>query len=150
MKIHELKSILEKHPSKQPRFVLPNGEYIPPHFHITEVGHISKRFIDCGGTIRELSSCALQVWLGSDKHHRLDTNKFRSILELGSGVLPSEDLDIEVEYEDCAISQFPLVQAENSQGFLDLHLDLKHTDCLAKEACGIEPSSNCCTKSGCC
>ena len=30
-----------------------NGELIPKHFHITEIGIISKKFIDCGGIVRE-------------------------------------------------------------------------------------------------
>jgi hypothetical protein len=33
-------------------FVLPNGTIIPKHFHVTEVGQITKHFIDCGGTVR--------------------------------------------------------------------------------------------------
>ena len=35
------------------RFRLPNGQLIPPHFHITEVGESIKKFIDCGNTVRE-------------------------------------------------------------------------------------------------
>jgi hypothetical protein len=31
-------------------FVLPNG-VVPQHFHVTEVGQITKNFIDCGGTL---------------------------------------------------------------------------------------------------
>ena len=29
-------------------FQLPNGSLVPNHFHVTEVGAISKKFIDCG------------------------------------------------------------------------------------------------------
>ena len=29
------------------RFQLPNGDFVPPHFHITEVGMVHKHFIDC-------------------------------------------------------------------------------------------------------
>jgi hypothetical protein len=29
-------------------FLLPNGTYVPEHFHVTEVGLITKNFIDCG------------------------------------------------------------------------------------------------------
>ena len=28
----------------------PDGAFVPPHFHITEVGKVEKHFIDCGGT----------------------------------------------------------------------------------------------------
>lgn len=29
-----------------------DGSMMPKHFHITELGQIDKRYIDCGGTIR--------------------------------------------------------------------------------------------------
>src|SRR4051812_20779768 len=47
-------------------FVLPDGDRIPAHAHITEVGRIDKRFIDCGGTIRSLANCTLQAWVAED------------------------------------------------------------------------------------
>lgn len=31
-------------------FKLENGNSVPEHFHVTEVGIITKDFIDCGGT----------------------------------------------------------------------------------------------------
>ena len=34
-------------------FILPNGNYVPEHFHVTEVGLITKHFIDCGGKVRK-------------------------------------------------------------------------------------------------
>ena len=33
-------------------FKLPNGDLVPNHFHVTEVGRVTKNFIDCGGKIR--------------------------------------------------------------------------------------------------
>lgn len=35
------------------KFQLPNGELVPEHFHVTEIGKISNQFIDCGGTVRQ-------------------------------------------------------------------------------------------------
>jgi len=35
------------------KIALPNGDFVPKHFHVTEVGCITKNFIDCGGTVRE-------------------------------------------------------------------------------------------------
>ena len=63
MKLNELKSILELHPDKFPRFILPDGDQVPAHFHLTEVGHVAKNFIDCGGTIRKTESSVLQLWV---------------------------------------------------------------------------------------
>jgi hypothetical protein len=53
MKLHELKSLLRAHPTALPRFILPGGDQIPAHFHLTEVGYVAKKFVDCGGTFRD-------------------------------------------------------------------------------------------------
>ena len=67
-------------------------------------------------------------------------------------VLPPHDLEVEIEYEGCVVSQFGVSRAEQGDGVIRFHLVDKHTDCLAKEACGLEPSG-CCgseTKAGSC
>jgi Family of unknown function (DUF6428) len=51
MKISEFKTHLNNLDSVN--FKLPNGTLVPLHFHITEVGRISKHFIDCGGDVHE-------------------------------------------------------------------------------------------------
>ena len=35
------------------KFQLPNSEFVPAHFHITEVGEITRKYIDCGGIQRQ-------------------------------------------------------------------------------------------------
>lgn len=142
MKLHELKAILQSHPARFPRFVLPDGDRVPAHFHLTEVGHVVKNFIDCGGTTRQMENCVLQLWVNdSDSDHRLDAGKFASILALGERVLPNDDLDVEVEYDDYAISQFPVVSFKVTGDKVEFMLGTKHTDCLAKEKCGIGDDS---------
>jgi hypothetical protein len=142
MKLSELKSILESQPEKFPRFILPDGDQIPAHFHLTEVGHVAKNFIDCGGTIRKTESSVLQLWVNDgDADHRLSAGKMAKILALGERVLPHDGLDVEVEYDDCAISQFPITGFENSGHHLDFAMTTKHTDCLAKEKCGVGDNS---------
>jgi hypothetical protein len=139
MNYSQLRSLLAQHPDSLPRFVLPDGESLPAHVHITEVGHVAKRFIDCGGTIRESSTCVLQAWESdNDPDHRLTAGKLASILDLASGVLPVQDLEVEVEYEACSVSQYPLVDGAVRGPELILSLVAKHTDCLAKEACGTD------------
>jgi hypothetical protein len=49
MKYEALKSLLERYPTTFPRFVLPDGGYVPAHAHVTEVGHVVRNLIDCGG-----------------------------------------------------------------------------------------------------
>ncbi|MEM7384040.1 MAG: DUF6428 family protein, partial [Verrucomicrobiota bacterium] len=66
MTFNELKQALGNHPDHSIHFRLPDGESVPVHFHITEVGHTTRKFIDCGGTIREDEKCLLQVWVADD------------------------------------------------------------------------------------
>jgi hypothetical protein len=143
MKLNELKALLESQPDKFPRFILPGGDLVPAHFHLTEVGHVEKNFIDCGGTIRKTESAVLQLWVNDgDADHRLDAGRMAKILALGTRVLPHDDLEVEVEYDDFAISQFPITGFENSGNHLDFTTKTKHTDCLAKEKCGVDDA--CC------
>lgn len=151
MTIAELKDILEKNPTKGLDFILPDNTAIPAHFHITEVGHVKKDFIDCGGTQRAVSSCVLQAWVADDEDHSLIAGKLGSILKLAGKILPSEDLPVEIEFESPYISVFPIESADSAGKTIVFQLTTKHTDCLAKEKCGIENASSCCsTEGGCC
>lgn len=149
MKLRELKSLLQQHPDHLLRLVLPDGDSIPAHFHVTEVGYVTKKFVDCGGTFREVSSCVLQTWVADDEDHRLNAGKLGFILNLAEPILPQDDLEVEVEYEDCVISQYPIGDAAVAGEHLTFALTNKHTDCLAKEACGLESAARE-GKSGCC
>ena len=60
MKLSEVKSILRS--QAQIAFQLPNGELVPRHFHVTEVGKVTKHFIDCGGTVRHQEVANFQLW----------------------------------------------------------------------------------------
>src|SRR4051812_1772190 len=121
MKLADLKSLLRSRPSALPRFTLPDGDQIPAHFHITEVGHIAKRFIDCGGTLHDTTdTCLLQTYVADDLDHRLDASTFAKILDLGKQVLPHEDLEVEVEYDCCVVAQYPIASAEVSGDFIEL------------------------------
>ncbi len=153
MTISELKVTLNLHSEKKLRFVLPDKHAIPAHFHITEVGYVSKDFIDCGGTERHASTCVLQAWVAkNDEDHSLEAGKLGKILGLASKVLPNDDLMVEVEFEAPYISQFPIGAVAVAGDALVFQLTTKHTDCLAKEQCGLEgTSSSCCSEeSGCC
>lgn len=148
MNVTEFKQHLLAHADLALAFALPDGGFVPAHFHITEVGHVEKNFIDCGGTVRSVESCLLQTWVAEDTDHRLSAGKLASIFGRAGSVLPHEDLGVEVEYEDYVISQFPVTGALAQDGQLIFTLGLKHTDCLAKELC--LPSGCCSADSGCC
>ncbi|HEY4990021.1 MAG TPA: DUF6428 family protein [Opitutaceae bacterium] len=148
MKLSLLKDLLARNAESNVGFVLPDGKAIDPDFHVTEVGHVVKNFIDCGGTARSRETCVLQVWLASnDKDHRLTAGKLAAILELAKSVVPSDDIDVEVEYEDVSTSQYPIEFVDDHSGALRFKLENRPTDCLAREACGLEP---CGEKTGCC
>jgi hypothetical protein len=151
MTLIELKDILSANPSKTMRFVLPSGERIPTDFHITEVGHVKKDFIDCGGTQRSQSACVLQAWVAAnDKDHRLVAGKLGEILGMAEKILGNKDLAVEVEYEAPLISQFSITGWSNPSSELVFILSSKHTDCLAKESCGLENSPCCSTENETC
>lgn len=139
MKLTDLKSILRSHPSAYPRFILPDGDEIPAHFHITEVGHVTKRFIDCGGALHDKTdTCLLQTYVAEDVDHRLDAGTFAKILDLGAQVLPHEEMPVEVEYDCGVVAQYPIAAAELQGERIEIRLGEKQTDCLAKEKCGID------------
>ena len=60
MKISELKARLNDVDTLV--FELPNGTTVPAHFHVTEVGLVTKHFIDCGGTVRNEKVANFQLW----------------------------------------------------------------------------------------
>ena len=150
MKLRELKSLLRAHPTAEPRFTLPTGEQIPAHFHITEVGHVTKKFVDCGGTFRANETCVLQTYVADDFEHRLVAGRFADILDLGQPILPGDDLEVEVEWDCCVISQYPIASAQPCGDRIEFQLGDKHTDCLAKEKCGCGPESEASTAPACC
>ena len=135
MKLNELKENLLKKPDANIRFLLPTGDFVPVHAHVTEVARIDKRFVDCGGTLRNDSFCRLQTWFSDDVDHRLTSGKLLKILDKAKSFLASDDLEVDVEHEVGFISQFPLEVVEFSQSEVVLRLGQRRTACLAMEKC---------------
>lgn len=152
MKASLLLKTLRNHPEHHLRFVLPDGGFIPIHAHITEVGRVDKTFLDCGATVRKVSTLCLQSWVADDVDHRLPAAKLADIINRAAPILGDEDLDVEIEYEEGFISQFPIESAKQQGDLIVFTLGSKHTDCLAKEICLPKPqeSSSCCSGTGCC
>ncbi len=130
MKISEMKAALNGLAAV--RFRLPDGTALPAHFHVTEVGRVSKHFIDCGGVERRETVANFQLWEAGDYDHRLAPQKFLHILQLSEKLLGSQDLAIEVEYQQATIGKFGLAFDGT-----DFQLTAKQTACLAQDACGI-------------
>lgn len=138
MNVQQLTDLLEANSESSLRFLLPTSEFIPRHFHITEVGRVEKNFIDCGGTKRQALSCLLQVWTASDVEHRLEAGKLAKILKLAAPLLGSADLPVEVEYGVSVAAQYQLADVQVTENELRFLLVGKQTDCLAKDQCGVD------------
>ena len=149
MKLSEIKSSLKTLDTIA--FQLPNGTLVPNHFHVTEIGKITKNFIDCGGTIRKEEVVNFQLWDADDYDHRLHPEKLINIINLSEKVLEIGDLEIEVEFQGETIQKFGL--DFDGKNYL---LTTKQTDCLARDKCEvpaatvIETESCCSPTSGCC
>ncbi|CAM1345728.1 DUF6428 family protein [Tenacibaculum amylolyticum] len=115
-------------------FELPDGSLVPEHFHVTEVGKITKHFIDCGGVLRKEERVNFQLWNANDYNHRLHPEKLVSIIELSEKTLDLKDVEIEVEYQGETIGKYGL--DFNGRNFL---LTNTATTCLAEDKCGITP-----------
>lgn len=154
MRLSQVKETLTKLDNVE--FQLESGTNVPEHFHVTEVGLVTKQFIDCGGTMRNERVVNFQLWDADDYEHRLKPAKLLSIIKLSEEVLGLEDLEVEVEYQSETIGRYGL--DFNGKLFL---LTSKTTACLANDACGIPQDkvklnladmgkSKCSPNSGCC
>ncbi|WP_223606140.1 DUF6428 family protein [Chryseobacterium sp. OSA05B] len=157
MKLSDIKNILPA--LENVEFQLENGKWVPEHFHVTEVGMVTKSFIDCGGTVRKEERVNFQLWDAGDYEHRLKPGKLLHIINLSQEKLGIGDFEIEVEYQDQTIGKYDL--EFNGKNFV---LKNKVTACLANEACGIpqekqkinlsklkaDQNSSCTPDLGCC
>src|ERR1051325_8552620 len=133
MTLSDLQKVLDENLLRFPRFVLPDGNFIPGYAHVTEVGHVVRTFIDCGGLTGREEKIVLQTHVGEDTDHRLRSDRFAKILSLGERVIPNSDLNVDVEYDCCAVAQYPINQIRPSGQYLDLVLGRGRTQCRAQE-----------------
>jgi hypothetical protein len=157
MKLSQVKALLPT--LDNVAFKLENGTFVPDHFHVTEVGMVTKNFIDCGGVIRTEKTVNFQLWNADDLEHRLKPTKLLKIIELSEKQLGIDDAEIEVEYQSDTIGKYAL--AFDGTNFI---LQNKTTACLAQDACGIpsekakknlselsvNKNASCTTGGGCC
>ena len=158
MKLSAIKQHLQN--AESVNFQLPDGTFVPEHFHVTEVGIITKDFIDCGGTVRHERVANFQLWNANDNEHRLKAGKLLKIIALSEQVLGMDDMEVEVEYQAETIGKYDI--DFNGSNFVLL---TKHTACLAMDKCGVpqekkklamvelgvsSPDKSCCTPGGGC
>lgn len=130
MKLSEFKQFLSG--LNELNFRLADGTEIPAHFHITEAGRTTKHFVDCGGTVRTENYVTFQIWSSDDLDHRLTPEKLKKIIDISGEIIGDGDHDVEVEYQTDTTGRYGL--AFSGDGF---YLTPKHTDCLAKDQCGV-------------
>ena len=130
MKLSQVKALLPT--LENVTFKLENGSFVPEHFHVTEVGLITKNVIDCGGKVRNKTVVNFQLWDTNDFEHRLNPIKLLDIIALSEKVLGIEDLEVEVEFQAETIGKYDL--GFNGTAFTLLN---KQTACLAEDQCGI-------------
>ena len=130
MRISEIKEQLTN--LENVTFMLPNGSFVPEHFHVTEVGLVTKNFIDCGGKVRNETVVNFQLWNANDFEHRLKPKKLLDIIVLSEKILGIVDFEIEVEYQAETIGKYDL----GFEGTTFILMN-KQTACLAQDQCGI-------------
>lgn len=151
MKLSQFKQIIST--ITELKFRTITGSEIPNHFHITEVGQVDKKYIDCGGVIHFESKINMQIWTSTDIDHRLTPLKLLEIISLSESKLSIGDFEIEIEYQGDTIGKFGL-EFENGV----FNLTSTQTNCLAMDKCGIpnlEPKietkvRSCTPGGGCC
>ena len=143
MTVAEFRRALAGHPGERMHWMLPDRSFVPAHYHVTEVGRVRKDFIDCGGTVRSTTACVLQVWVAGDVDHRLETGKLAAIMEVARPLVESDDIPVEVEYDNGILSQYPVGGVEVTPSGLLFYLGTKHTACLAPEKCKVGDAGCC-------
>lgn len=158
MNLSELRQALEANPGCGLRLVVGDGRAIADHFHVTEVGHVEKRFVDCGGVRRASVACVLQTLVAHDVDHRLTTDKLAKIVALADSLDLPGDAPVEVEHQERSVSVDAVAGCHLEDGaagpMLVFQLTPKQTACLAEDACGLGLNvineGDCCGSTGCC
>ncbi|MEK9530450.1 MAG: DUF6428 family protein [Flavobacteriaceae bacterium] len=114
------------------QFQLPNGQFVPAHFHLTEAGYVTRDYIDCGGTQRQETKINFQLFVASDIDHRLQPQKVLDILDVIAQRINIPDVEVEIEYQQSTIGRYRL--ALDGSVF---QLINTQTACLASDQCGI-------------
>lgn len=135
MNFAEFQQLLESHPGHGITLALPDGTEAPSHFHITEVGAVSKVFLDCGGKHHAENFCVLQVWVADDYDHRIKAGKLAVILTKARELFDSMDVPVEFEHETPILSRLPIRTYRVDEEMITFNLAFKKADCLAKDLC---------------
>lgn len=131
---------------------LPNGNEIPEHFHVTEIGKVVKDFVDCGGTRRSNVSCMLQTLVANDTDHRITTSKLGAIVDKANVLGLTGEAAVEAEVQGVTIEIFSLDSIVVLDDKVTFGLAAKRTACLAPDVCRLDvlPVAGQSDAGGCC
>lgn len=155
MNLAEFRAALEANPDSALEFSFAGRGPLDAHFHVTEIGRVTKDFVDCGGVRRSEVRCVLQTLVAADYDHRLDSTKFAKIVALADKLDLPDDAPVEVEHQERSVSTDVLDAIERDGDKLTLHFRPKQTACLAEDACNIAGlqtlplADSCCGEGGC-
>jgi hypothetical protein len=137
MNTSQVLRVLKSNSTAPLHVMLPTGEFVAPHFHVTEIGRVQKAFVDCGGVRRDSETCVLQVWTADDVQHRLTAGGLAQIFTIGAQVLGPNDPPVAVEYGPEVAAQYFVSDIEITPKGLLFVLVGKQTECLAPDRCGV-------------
>lgn len=147
MCLNELLGIMSKISLERTiQFCLPDGAYIPKHYHVTEIGRIQKDFVDCGGLRRREEYCSMQLWVANDVGHQITLGKLMDIIDAGS-YLELGELPVIFEYQTETLGLYFVKLVQIGTDAVTIHLKSVNTNCLSPDRCGVDGS---CGESGCC
>lgn len=153
MNFHDFSEHIQNSTAFQIDIHLPTIGSMPAHFHITEVGVVSKEFVDCGGIRRSEAACVLQTLVAHDEDHRLAPKKLAGILSKAASLGLSGELPVELEIQGKTIEYWRVRDARTDNDRLVIDLEAKQTACLAPDRCGLDVlpiAEKCDGTSGCC
>jgi hypothetical protein len=142
MRLSDFRSAITAAGDSRVEFALPDGSKVPAHYHVTEVGYVTKDFFDCGGTRRRDEYCSLQLWVANDTEHGLIASRIEGIFKHTAGVIANTDVAVMVEYQRESITRYAVESVTRVFGKLVISLAPVFTDCLAPDRCGVDGS--CC------
>lgn len=158
MVFKEFQQILYANPAKQIKFYLPNGDSVPAHYHITDIVSVFKHAIDCGGHLREEAAVQIQLWVGVDREHRLNSDTAVHILQKSQPVLKKladlANTAVTIEYQTDVTAIYAIEQVQLNESEIVFTLQNTQTQCLAalrheqQKLTGLDTS--CCQQNACC
>jgi len=162
MKTNEFLTLLKEHSNKSLLFEYQPGKLVGANYHITEVKNITIDAVDCGANTDFWKETIIQLWESPkeiDKRDYMSAYKALGILSKVDSIKPMEKgVEVKFEYSnaDFHTAQLFVNDFEIHENQIIMKLNVKQTDCKAKDECGVpmevgaQSENSCAPGSGCC